>query len=257
MTGLKDRLLSTALRSDVGYRLYLRRKTGRWRPKGEPKASRINAVLKTRQESEGASEQVKGLGLPPHADAPKNWDSLAALDCILRWTSKDARILDSGAELYSVILPWLYLYGYHYLNGIGFAFTRPVKRGPILYEYGDITRTRFRSRTFDAITCLSVIEHGVELHAYFREMSRILKDGGLLITSTDYWPQPIDTRGQWAYGVPIRVFTRDDILGALEIASKYGLGLEGDLDLEGREKVVKWDEYDLEYTFIVFALRKL
>jgi 2-polyprenyl-3-methyl-5-hydroxy-6-metoxy-1,4-benzoquinol methylase len=83
---------------------------------------------------------------------------------------------------------------------------------------GDITHTEYDAATFDAITCLSVIEHGVDLDAYFREMSRILKPGGILITSTDYWQAPIDTKGQEMYGVPIHVFTQQEIRHAIELA---------------------------------------
>ena len=41
--------------------------------------------------------------------------------------------------------------------------------------------SEIEGESFDAITCQSVIEHGVDLEAYFREMARILKKGGHLI----------------------------------------------------------------------------
>ena len=253
---VRDRILDITLATNLGYRLYLRHKSGRWRPSGSPNARWMNTVLETRESWEKSFEQVKMLGLPPHPDAAKNWDSLAALDCVLSEYESNAWILDAGAEFYSVILPWLYLYGYANLYGIGFAFQNPARRGRIMYDYGDITRTQFRPNTFDVITSLSVIEHGVDPRAYFAEASRVLKDNGILITSTDYWCKPVDTKGQWALGVPIRVFSEEDIREALGIASDFGLKPRGSLDLDCGEKAVRWEEYGLEYSFLVFALYK-
>jgi SAM-dependent methyltransferase len=48
-----------------------------------------------------------------------------------------------------------------------------------------LEETNYECNTFDFVTSLSVIEHGVDIHKYFMEMNRILKKGGLLLTSTD------------------------------------------------------------------------
>lgn len=253
---LKARVRDALLETELGYRAYLRRKWGATRPQGQPKAPWRNAALKTRQEWQHAADQVKALGLPWQLDLPKNWDSLAALDCILQKTDPTARILDAGAELYSVILPWLFLYGYKHVTGINLVFDHPIRRGPIRYEYGDITKTQFPADTFDAITCLSVIEHGVDLRAYFQEMARILKPNGLLITSTDYHMTPIDTKGQVAYGVPIHIFSQEEIFAALDIARELGLEPTGPLDPQHDENPVRWEAFELDYTFLTFTLQK-
>jgi SAM-dependent methyltransferase len=103
-------------------------------------------------------------------------------------------------------------------------------------------------------TQLSVIEHGVDLVAYFREMARILKRGGLLITSTDYWETPIDTRGQEMYGVPVRIFTKNDLEATITLAKKYGLVLTSELSLACNQAVVHW--IGLDYTFAIMTLKK-
>jgi len=192
-----------------------------------PHAPWHNAVLQTYAESDLAAARAMTLCLPSHRGRAKNWDSLAALDCILANTRPDGNILDAGAELYSVILPWLFLYGYRKLHGINLAFQERTQRGPIVYEHGDITRTLYESGSFDAVTCLSVIEHGVDLTAYFREMSRILKPGGILLTSTDYWETPVDTRGQVVYGAPVHIFSEVEIRDALRIAERFGFETTG------------------------------
>jgi SAM-dependent methyltransferase len=221
-----------------------------------PVAPWENSVLKRAEEWQGALEQVERLGLPVHLELTKNWDSLAALDCILRRTGNESRILDAGAERYSVILPWLCLYGYRDLYGINLVFESTTRRGPITYERGDVTQTRFDDGFFDAVTCLSVIEHGVDAEKYLKEMSRILKPGGVLITSVDYFETPVDTAGKTAYGVPVHVFSRDEIAGILAMAGCCGLSPTGPLDLRSEGKVVKWPGVGLEYTFLVFTLEK-
>lgn len=243
------------LTPEATFRLYLNlRGKG---PHGYPDAPWHNAVLLTHQEVQNAADQVRKLGLPAlYYDVSKTWDSLAALDCIVKTTRHNARILDAGAELYSLVLPWLYLYGYRNLIGINLVFKRPLQRGPIRYEYGDVTQTNFEDNSFDAITCLSVIEHGVDTGAFFKEAARLLKPGGILITSTDYYSEPIDTRGQKAYGVPIRIFTRGDILSMLEEAHGYGLEPTGEINLDCQEKAVNWKKFQLDYTYAIFTLRK-
>jgi SAM-dependent methyltransferase len=253
---LKSKLRPLVESTGLGYRLSLARMRKAMRRPGRPHAPWHNAVLQTKRERDYAIDQIRSLSLPVMEDRPKNWDSLAALDCILSNTTPRARVLDAGAELYSVLLPWLFLYGYRRLQGINLVFDKPTRRGPILYEYGDITRTKYPSASFDAIACLSVIEHGVDLPGWLTEMSRILKPGGILFTSTDYWETPIDTRGQSAYGVPVRVFSRADVEGLLETAEGVDLRPTGPLSFACKDKVVNWQKVSLDFTFISFALRK-
>lgn len=215
-----------------------------------------SAVLKYENEYRKATEVTKHLGLNRHPDEPKNWDSLAALLAILMHTDEEGKILDAGGERYSVILPQLAALGYQNLFCINLAFKANVQIGSIKYEKGDITKTRFENSYFDAITCLSVIEHGVELDEYFKEMSRILKPGGILFSSTDYWYESMDTKGKYAFGVPIRIFSSEDITHSINIAKMHGLELIAPIDLTCEEKVIEWKSFNLKYTFIYFLLKK-
>jgi SAM-dependent methyltransferase len=250
------RINSGLLRWGPAYRLYLKLKFGAGRLTNRPGPSIENGTLKSRAEWEAAFETARSLHVPLHRAPEKNWDHLAAVSTILARTPPSARILDAGAEFYSNVLPALFLSGYRELYGMNLSFTDPARRGPIRYLPGDLTRAPFPDDFFDAITCLSVIEHGVPLEAYFREMHRLLKPGGLLITSTDYYPTPIDTRGLDAYGCPIKIFSKPEIQAALFLAQGIGLELTGDLDLECAEKPIRWDPYGLEYSFVLFTLRK-
>jgi 2-polyprenyl-3-methyl-5-hydroxy-6-metoxy-1,4-benzoquinol methylase len=214
----------------------------------------VNTTLKSAEQTETAIAEVRRCGLPPRCEMTKNWDLLVALGLVLERASGKARILDAGATLSSMMLPWLYMYGYSDLWGIDLIYDRSLRRGPIRYEKGDLTQTRFGSSSFDIITCLSVIEHGVSLDAYLREMSRLLRPGGLLITSTDYWVDPIDTRGEIAFGVPMTIFSPSKIKALLGATEIYGLRSIKPVDFECQDKAVGWR--GLSYTFINFVLEK-
>jgi SAM-dependent methyltransferase len=111
---------------------------------------------------------------------------------------------------------------------------------------------------FDFITSLSVIEHGVNIQNYFREMNRILKKDGMLLTSTDYWPDKIvngvKTRENPRHK-PDSIFSREEIeTNIIKTAEQYGFVLTELIDFTYEDKVVHWDTIGLDYTFIFFAL---
>jgi ubiquinone/menaquinone biosynthesis C-methylase UbiE len=118
----------------------------------------------------------------------------------------------------------------------------------ISYQYGDCTKTDFEDDYFSFISCLSVIEHGVNVEDFLKESSRILRPNGHLFISTDYWQDPIDTRNQTAFGAPVKVFTSIEILELVEAAKKYNLELTSDVELICDQRVVNW--IGMDYTFI-------
>jgi SAM-dependent methyltransferase len=250
------RVKSAVLRPEAAYRLYLRMKFGTGQLVARPKSPLPNGTLKNRGEWQRVLSDAKAARLPLHRGDEKNWDHLAAVFAILDSTTPSARVLDAGAEFYSNVLPALFAYGYRNLYGINLSFTEEARRGPIRYLPGDITRTIFADGYFDAVACMSVIEHGVPLEGYFREMYRVLKPGGLLITSTDYYPTAIDTQGKTAHGAEIKVFTKAEIEEMLRLAGEIGFESTGEVDLECSEQPVRWEQFGLEYSFVIFTLRK-
>jgi len=221
---------------------------------------RINSVLKTREEVEQSLDNLKKLKLESHNDQPKNWDCYRAFSFILKHGNRESRVLDVGSADYGVILPWLELYGFSRLYGCDISFKRDFRKGKIRYSKQDLLKTNFDSGSFDFITSLSVIEHGVNLERYIKEMSRLLKLGGYLLTSTDYWPELIDTKGLYPYGEALgemKVFTRDKIEELVQIAGKRGLELIEPIDFSYKDKVVYWQRVNKKFTFLFFILRKV
>ena len=117
--------------------------------------------------------------------------------------------------------------------------------------------TKYRDQMFDYVTSLSVIEHGVNIERYFREMSRIIKSNGYLLTSTDYWPDKlVNNKTVLSKDIPDNIFSRDEIENLVEIADKNGLKLIEPIDFQYKDKVVRWNSIGLDFTFIFFAMRK-
>ncbi len=220
-------------------------------------AGQSSAALRDSSAVALAEVLLREAGLPLHPDQAKNWDTLLALFHALDGGGGDAPILDAGAERYSMFLPALRRLGAGDLTGINLVFDAPERIDGILYRHGDVTDSGLPAGRFSFVACLSVIEHGVDPAAFFRETARLLRAGGRAFVSFDYWEEPVDTRGQHAYGVPIRIFTRADVEAMERSAAAYGLAVEGARDFGCDERVAHWQRYGLHYTFANLLLRKI
>jgi len=124
----------------------------------------------------------------------------------------------------------------------------------------NLEETNFQDKMFDYITSLSVIEHGVNIRNYFKEMNRIMKKGGILLTSTDYWPDKILNIIKTKHNPkddPDNVFSKEEIeKDVLKAAELNGLILTEPIDFSFEDKVVHYNVTGLDYTFIFFALKK-
>ena len=217
-----------------------------------------NITLKSMPELKAHLDLAKHLGLPIHPDPRKNWDNLKASLLFASRFESTSRILDAGAdkEPTSVFLPTMrQLLGCE-LFGMNLNYEREQETiDQISYVRGDITKTPFSDAYFNGIASLSVIEHGVDINAYFREVSRLLQPGGLLLTSTDYWPNKIYNEEQVeAYGQPVFIFSQPEIMHALSLAAQYDLYPTSEIDFIAEDQTIDW--LGFEYTFIVFTLQK-
>lgn len=242
------RLVEGALWTRVG----LQRRIGGTR-RQRPTPSPPTDVLRSRDQWRASVAECRRLRLPLHWDRPKNWDALGAVATVLDAVGDEASVLDAGSARYSSVLPWLRLYGLRDLIGNNLEFGDDVRRDGVVFRHGDITATDFPDARFDAVTCMSVIEHGVPVEAFLAESARILRTGGVLIVSTDYDLSPPDLSKYRAYGQPVKIFSPADVESLVASAAAVGLTLRGELTFDHAERPVHWQRTGLDYTFIRLA----
>lgn len=231
-----------------------------------------SAALRWKCQMKAANIEVKLRGLHGHHDEQKNWDTLRCLKSIERYFSrelrrgrKSIRVLDAGCGAKPWILQWLVDRN---RNIRLFACDRtPVTINRKLFRYVDfsvqeMSSTSYEGAYFDAVTCISAIEHGVDTHTFFKEMARVLKVGGLLLISTDYWPTALETRTLFPYGEqygPMRVFTKYEISDMIHDAERCGFMLMGSKRRAtlSRQKVVLWKRMGMRYTFTFLSFRRV
>lgn len=219
--------------------------------------SEFNTVLKRKEQIQEYVQLAAEAGYVHRSDAPKNWDNYKALRWTLqRHTDRNTNILDAGGIPASSYLPTLEKLGYNRLVALDLSNPEPPKvLNNITYKRGDITNTPYQDDYFTAVACLSVIEHGVPLEAFFREMSRIVRSGGSLLVSTDYWDEKVvNTDGRQAYGVPVHIFSKQEILECIALGATHGFTLEDEPDLECEERTISWMGF--QYTFVLLCFTK-
>jgi SAM-dependent methyltransferase len=232
-------------------------------------------VLQSRSEIRAARERLRHLGLgcvtPPLVrrlrryrllggvdvgDVTKSWDVLRTVDLVRRVLPTDAPVLDIGAFASEVPCA-LHRAGYTRISAID--LDPRIRAMPhaesIRYVEGDFMACPFPAASFDAITSISVIEHGFDGPRLLAEVSRLLRPGGLFAASVDYWEEKIDTSSVRAFGMDWRIFSREEAAALLLQAEAHSLRPCGAADFGCGERVVEWN--GRRYTFAWMALRKV
>lgn len=195
--------------------------------------------------------------LPLHNDRWKNWDNFLAVHHAHRLCERGDAVLDAGAcrdpASPSVFLPGLKKLGHTDLYGCNLDEIGQVEVDGIKYSHQDITWSTYTPDTFKFAACLSVIEHGVDFRRFFQEMRRIVAPGGFLFTSFDFWRTKVDTKGQMAFGVPIKIFDASDVMQMCVYATQLGFHVMKRPDLVGKDAPVEW--MGMKYTFMNLLMR--
>lgn len=188
-------------------------------------------------------------------DWMKSWDVLSTVNFLESHVKKDEPILDIGCYASEVIVV-LHKLGYSDLSGIDLDpnLHKMPYQNVIRYEISDFMHTKFADASFQAITSISVIEHGFDGPSLLKEMSRLLKPSGYFIASFDYWPEKIDTTGAEFFGMEWKIFSKYEIADFVTVAATYGLSPVGKIMYDVKDRPVDWG--GKQYTFAWMVLEK-
>lgn len=235
-------------------------------------------TLRSVEDLRDAERECRNLGLCTVPDSRKHWDNLIALEAIRTLDiGRHEPIVDLGCRS-GIILTWLHQLGYRRLYGCDLRTPYPPLKAALSQKLwrtaisglrmyfpnrnrlrqSPVEHTGFPAGTFAAATCMSVIEHGVNVDALFREAARLLRPGGLFVLSTDYWPEGVEVgqlkRFAETHGYD-RIFNRGQVMDICRKATVSGLSLLGTLDLEAEAPVIESDGF--RYTFVTLAFRRV
>jgi SAM-dependent methyltransferase len=202
-------------------------------------------------------------GCPLHSTPQKNWDMAQILGILDN--EKPNWILDMGCGGLHV-LTLCRDYGVPNIFGVDLEFRLIDRLRPYLYAIrdkstklpyrlirGNLTKTSFPNNSFDLITCLSVIEHGVNVESFLKEASRLLRQNGKLYVSTDYWEPKISVeKSIRPFGLSWNIFSKEEIKDLVNRAKKCNLLIEDENIPSPKEKVVHWNGKDYTYISLIF-----
>ena len=197
-----------------------------------PEGKKLNCVLQSRSEIDIATSEINNYGLISHALSCKDWDIIRILPRL-----NDGNILDLGADG-SFILQNLVNCGHEGLKyGIDLLIEDRETDG-IKYFKGDLMNTPFEDNLFQYITCLSVIEHQVNYTALSKECARLLKSGGELFITCDFWNPKPDTSLTKLYSLDWNILDQQNINELIDEMKKVGLRITSDFDFTQNEDVI-------------------
>jgi SAM-dependent methyltransferase len=227
----------------------------------------VFTVLQSWEEIGEAILGLQRLGLPLHLTPQKNWDHWLLCKALAQ-INKDSPLADLGCgEGHTLRL--LKALGFEALEGVDFKISPMLRAGQVLSMYrtrtlhppyhlrrADLHKTPLQGEAFDAVISISTIEHGVDVPRFFREAGRLLRRGGLLFITTDYWEDKIGTSNAGhAFGFPWKIFCRDEVVEIARAAEAADLQPVTNGEVPPcADRPVCWN--NRAYTFIAMLFRK-
>jgi SAM-dependent methyltransferase len=175
-------------------------------------------ILRDRAQISEASSLLKGMGVSGNPICEcKDWDMAHVLPRL-----SHGNLLDMGCQGSPLLgnAETIGIVG----EKIGIDLVPLPQRHGITLVQGDMTKTNFPSEHFDYITCLSVVEHGVNIKDFSKECSRLLRPGGKLFLTFDYWNPKIHTN-MTLFGAPWNIFCKEDAEFVIHETESNGMAM--------------------------------
>ena len=195
---------------------------------------RLNKFLQSRNEINACTQLLKDNNLIESGLDCKNFD----IAHVVPYMKDGDNMVDLGSNGSYILQNAVKLNYSGRKVGIDLGAPEYAPTGNIEYFKGDLMNTPFESNSFDLVTCLSVIEHSVDYSLLAKESSRLLKVGGQLIVSCDYWNPKPDTSLTKLYSLDWNILDKNDVLRLVNEMSKVGLNITSDIDWTTSEAVI-------------------
>ena len=225
-------------------------------------------ILESTKQAEEATCWMREKKFSLHDTMQKNWDHYELISLVKEFP-RSARVLDMGSSQ-GFTLKVLHALGFENISGIDYELPpqRRLERLKSLFrktfsphsviQAGDLCNTGITSGSLDFITCISVIEHGVDIEAFCKEACRLLRPQGQMWVTFDYWEPACDNSNEeiTIFGLPWTIFDRKQVEQMIQTANKYGLELK---DATASIPICydkTLDYYGKQYTFMGIALKK-
>jgi glycosyltransferase involved in cell wall biosynthesis/SAM-dependent methyltransferase len=211
-------------------------------------------LLKCRSEVRECTDFLHRNGFVSHNLVCKDWDIAHVVSEV-----GDGNFLDMGSSD-SYILKNLALKN---IKGdmYGIDLNDPDVLIPrVQYLKGDLMNTGLPSEHFKNISCLSVLEHGVDFERFAAEVSRLLQVGGRLFVTFDYW-EPKIVPPIRLYNLAWQPLDKRKVCELIEVCHYHSLRLVNEMDWELGEPVIEYGYYaphpDTKYTFGMVVFEKV
>ncbi len=209
--------------------------------------------LKNKKEVERSVSFLKRNGFIPHPCEPKNWDLSYILPQIC-----DGNFLDLGSWE-SYILENVIRKGVQGMK-FGIDLQRPVRLiEGVNYLVGDMVATGLPSGFFRNISCVSVLEHGVDIGRFVSEAARLLQDRGRLFVTFDYW-DPKVTPANGLYGLDWQPLDKQSVNMLIQACRRNDLFRVSQMDWRIEEAVIREGycspDPSVSYTFGLLVFEK-
>ena len=202
----------------------------------------MNGFLKTHAEITQATKTIRENSWVEHGLDCKNWDIVRVMPYL-----GDGNYLDMGSYgssmLYNVSNAGFkgLKYGIDLAYPSGYVLMSPPDykmptKGVQCFS-GDLMNTPFESGLFKYITCLSTIEHEVDLDRFATEVSRLLCKGGRVFVTFDYWNPKVGEGLVWG-GLKWNILCKSQVEELIAVCASKGLILDGGVDWTTQDQVI-------------------
>jgi SAM-dependent methyltransferase len=216
----------------------------------------MNNFLRTRDEINASTEWLFANGFISHPISAKDYELKQIVERL-----EGGDLLDMGADGSFVLHNAVIKNTKGRKVGIDLAEVTGTNRAEgAEYFKGDLMHTPFEDESFDMIVSQSVIEHEVDLAAFAKEASRLLRGGGKLIVSFDYWGNKVNTDGLMLYGLKWNILDEEDVYDLVDDCFDAGLKITSTINWETQDAVIN-PQYcspfpGISYTFGILEFTK-